>query len=351
MDFNLQHSRNPKLEKPIIDPLPFQCTPSSSPLPSQCSPSFSQYTTSTEVSEELKIQGKHNNNDRNKKTRKKRARIEIESNDDLKNIVQRVKDKNDKISTNLPSVGDKKFATLPSENEDLTDSSSSIFNNVDDFNDKFVHKPRKRLPIKLKTLRKKNKKYETMIEKKGIEKKFKNLNLQTENIVSTKRRQLETNRFLPTKRQFGRIKALQIRPEKPPITEQMSNKWKKFHTKYDTVGYQTSRYENLLKNNDIDIIDKEDDRIKLKMAPVDDKIQFDNNLPKIQRYLNVGTSTKKLSLLSPSKVDQITKKFDNSEKKEAFKKNHQANIELSIKENNLYRCHGVVGMCVRDNSY
>ena len=77
------------MEKYIIDPLPSQCSSSSSPLPSQCSPPFSQFTTRLEGSEELKKQGRHKNKDGNKKikkgkTRKKRARTEIESNDDLK---------------------------------------------------------------------------------------------------------------------------------------------------------------------------------------------------------------------------------------------------------------------------
>ena len=35
------------------------------------------------------------------------------------------------MSANLPSDGHKKFATLPSDNEDLTDSSRFSSNNVD----------------------------------------------------------------------------------------------------------------------------------------------------------------------------------------------------------------------------
>ena len=38
-------------------------------------------------------------------------------------------------------------------------------------------------------------------------------------------------------------------------------------------------------------------------------------------------------------------------KKEAFIKNHEANKELAIKENHLYRAHGVVGICVKTKSY
>ena len=38
-------------------------------------------------------------------------------------------------------------------------------------------------------------------------------------------------------------------------------------------------------------------------------------------------------------------------KNRSFKKIHQANIELPIKENNLYCRYGVSGMCFRDNSY
>ena len=37
--------------------------------------------------------------------------------------------------------------------------------------------------------------------------------------------------------------------------------------------------------------------------------------------------------------------------KEAFIKTHEANKELAIKENHLFRAHGVVGMCVKNKSY
>ena len=48
-------------------------------------------------------------------------------------------------------------------------------------------------------------------------------------IINQKRWLLETNQFLPTKCQYGHIKALQIRLAKPPNIEQMPNKWKNYY--------------------------------------------------------------------------------------------------------------------------
>ena len=93
----------------------------------------------------------------------------------------------------------------------------------------------------------------------------------------------------------------------------MTKKWKLFYERHVINDYQSTRFENLLKKDEINVIDENDERIKLKMSVYYDTKQFDDNLPKFQRILNVGTSGHKTSLLTDADLKAIKKNFDNDE--------------------------------------
>ena len=148
---------------------------------------------------------------------------------------------------------------------------------------------------------------------------MKNLSIQTKNILKTKRSRSETNRWLPTNQDFRKIlKPLPKKPTSPPVTNKMTKRWSDFYLKNSSSEHQSARFENLLNKDEINVIDENDDRIKLKMIDDDDKKQFDSNLPIFQRTLNVGTSCKKTSLLTDNDLKAITKNFDNDEKRSFY---------------------------------
>ena len=175
-------------------------------------------------------------------------------------------------------------------------------------------------------------------------------NIQTENIIETKRTRAETERLLPSKRQFGKLKALPFRYPSAPLTEKMSKRWKKYYQQFDVEDSIAPTYVDLLNKSDITMINSEDKRIKSPMSKDDDSTQYDSILPIFQRILNVGKSATKKSLITKKDLNKITKKFNNDETK-YYLKGHQKTIDYSIQESHLYRKHGVVGMCVRNNSY
>ena len=143
-------------------------------------------------------------------------------------------------------TGSLSYASLPSKSDGSDDNYSS--NNEEEFVNKNVQKPRKRVPLSIATKKRKNQDYDSLLENNGIKKKMKNLSIQTKNILKTKRSRSETNRWEPTNQDFRKIlKPLTKKPTSPPVTNKMSKRWSEFYLKNSVSEHQSARFENLLK--------------------------------------------------------------------------------------------------------
>ena len=131
------------------------------------------------------------------------------------------------------------------------------------------------------------------------------------NIVKQTRLITETNWLLPSKRQFGDQQSLPQPKSPTPITERMNDHWQGFFTKFDMPNYKDDRFQNLLPQKRIKIIDKYVKRIRDDTSKNSDSKDYYINLSTIEELPNV--SKKRVAVqskrLNEDELEQITNGF------------------------------------------